>query len=280
MRLGYYTNRFPFPQGASAGPYGRFAPPALQSRVACVMVTPPGSVPAMPNHASRRHKHGACGCHSKGLCKCHAPGRRHGYSRSNGVPRTNLHGLGDDTAGLPAGSSLVYSVSWNEPAYIGPSSSSVSANVKNLATSSGIVIDSISNIGALAAGNGFTASLHTTSDFGQAADVQSILDHLVYTLVGSYTGGMPQSTITTAALAQAQPASTPASGTSASLIAQYAQNYNDAIAAGDSASASYWQSLIAGAVPATQSSILTWAQNNPLYVAGGILAAVLVWRMA
>ena len=275
MRLGYYTNRFPFPQGASAGPYGRFAPPALRSRVACVMVTPPASLPAMPNHASRRHKHGACGCHAKGICKCHPAGGRRGYSRANSKPRTNLNGMGADAAGLPAGSTLVYSVTWNEPAYIGPTSSSVSANVKNLATSQAIVIDSISTIGALAAGNGFTASLHTTSDFGQAADVQSILDHLVYTLVGQYTGGMPQSTITTAALAQAQTAAS--AGASASTISQYAQNYNDAVAAGDTAGASYWQSLIAGAVPATQSSLLTWAQNNPLYVAGGILGLALLW---
>jgi hypothetical protein len=66
MKLGYYTPRFPFPQGPSAGPYPQF--PGRRPRVACVMVVGPGEFRNL--HAPRRKKKG-CGCrhnrHMRGL---------------------------------------------------------------------------------------------------------------------------------------------------------------------------------------------------------------------
>jgi hypothetical protein len=186
--------------------------------------------------------------------------------------RRNLAGLGDL---LPAGSSLVYSATWNEPGYFGPTSSIAASQVAGQLASFGIVVDKPSSLGWLTPGNGFTLAIHTTTDYGAAADVQSIIDNAVYTV----TGYMPQSSIATSALAA--PAAAAATTASATQLSQAVQNYNDAQAAGDTASAAVWLAQIQSlSAPSAGSSALTWIENNALLVGGGILAFFLIQRFA
>lgn len=260
-RLGYYGAPFPFPQGASAGPYPRFV--GLRPRVPCVLMVAP--------------KKNGCGCGSHGPCHC--KGRRR--------PRRGLRGLGDSSAGLPAGSTLVYNATWpnsliskistlNTAGGSGFTESAVAAGLPAL----GIIVDSSNTTGSLTTGtSGFTLNIHTSIDFGQAADVQSIIDHQVYLALGE----MPQSAITTTGLAAPIPNSgVNAPGTNATAAAQDLANYNAALAAGDATSAAIWlqqYQVDSGTAPATNAT-LSWIENNPAWVAGGILALVLLWKLA
>jgi hypothetical protein len=256
MRLGYYTPQFPFQQGASAGPYPMY-PNARRPRVPCVIMAPP--------------KKTGCGCG----CGCKKSACR-GSRRHRG-----LRGLGDSTAGLPAGSQLVYTATWHETANIGPSSSSVEANLAGQLGSYGIVVDSYTTVGVLSFGNGFTLKIHTSVDYGAAADVQSIIDHIVYELIGSSTGGMPQSTITTTSLAAPIPnATTSATATNPGAAATDLANYNAAVAAGDTGSAAMWYAQYQVDAGLNPPSPISWLETNAGLVAAGMVGLALLWRIA
>jgi hypothetical protein len=266
-RLSYYVDEFPLPQGASAGPYRSFVGTPIAQLGAARHAHVPCVIMHSPNLPSRQRH---------GMPSNVVPPKRHSRRARR------LHGLGylGQSSDLPSGSSLVYSCTWTETGLIGPSSSSVIANITPLLAAQNIAVDSSTPIGALSFGNGFTMSVHTTADFGQAADVKSIIDGLVYQMIASSTGKMPQSSITTAALAMAQPATPTVASASPDQLNQYAENYNAAIAAGDSSSAAYWLSLINASSGNPSTDALTWIENNPLWAAGGILALALLWRMA
>lgn len=242
-RLGYYTPRFPFPQGSSAGPYSQFV--GRRPRVPCVLIVP--------------RKPAACPCKKR---------RR----------RRGLAGLGDDTAGLPAGSQLVYNATWTQGVLL-QDYTAVAAQLKPQLASQGIIIDSDTGKAWYQSGYGITLNIHTSIDFSQAADVKSIIDHWIYV---NNAGQMPQSAISTASLAAPIPNSV-ASTTPANPSAAAADlaNYNAALAAGDATSAATWLAqyqLDSGIT--TPSSSITWLENNAAYVAGGLLALVLLWKIA
>jgi hypothetical protein len=179
-----------------------------------------------------------------------------------------LMGLGDTTAGLPSGSQLVYSATWDAGKILQDYSSVVSDLGPRL-TAQGIVIDGSTGIPWYQSGYGVTLKIHTTIDFNSAADVKSIVDHWIQQLE---SGGMPRSSITTSSLAA--PITTLPSGATSTGLQQMSQNYADAVAAGDSASAAYWQSQIQAATgaPAQGSDFLS--KNWPWLVAGGAAALV------
>jgi hypothetical protein len=265
-RLNYYVDEFPLPQGASGGPYRSFVGTPIQQL------------------GSARHSHVPCVIlHSPTL-----PSRqRHGTLPSNAMPprnprRRGLHGMGADAPAsfMPSGTALVYSCTWTELALIGPSSSSVVANIKPLLAAQNIIVDSSTPVGAFSFGNGFTMAVHTVADFGQAADVKAIIDGFVYQMIGSSTGKMPESSITTAALAKAPTATPSPSSATPDQLNQYATNYNTALANGDSSSAAYWLSLINATSGTPTTGVLSWVENNPLLAAGAVLGLVMLWKVA
>jgi hypothetical protein len=144
--------------------------------------------------------------------------------------------------------------------------SAVASGIQAAAAAQGINFTVASAASILASTTSFTLNVTTTQDRNAAADVKAVLDNLIYQSVGV----MPQSSISLSSIAVP----------TAAVVSQYAANYQAAIDAGDSASAQYWLSLLQSAGGTTSSSLLTWAQANPLYVAGGLLALVFVWRMA
>lgn len=274
-RLGYYTPQFPFPQGASAGPYPQFV--GRRPRVPCVMMAP---------------KKTGCGCHSHNKCQCHGKRKHRG-----------LRGLGDDTAGLPAGTQLVYNASWQNSILSKMSTAGTAGNSSYTAAAvtaplgaNGIVVDQTiptGNVSGLVSGtSGFTLKIHTSVGFTQASDVQGIIDHQVYLALGllpNAPGGSAFSSIAVSALAAPIPNSsldtptTPSTPGSPNLAAaaQDWSNYQTYLASGDMASAAQayaqWQ-IDSGAT--TPNSTVSWLENNAVYVAGGVVALALLWRMA
>jgi hypothetical protein len=103
------------------------------------------------------------------------------------VKRGGLSGLGDSTAGVPAGTVLSYTAtwgttfsSWNDPNFLQSQIQGV------LASKWGIVIDNqmhtTSDLFNLSGGSGFTLAVHTTTDYGASGDVKSIIDGELYNL--------------------------------------------------------------------------------------------------
>jgi hypothetical protein len=247
-RLAYYGQQWPFPQGAAAGPYPMFAGPLRgQARQGSCIMVGRRLVRLAPQKKLR------CACRRRGL-----------------------RGLGDTTAGLPAGSSLVYSATWAQGVLL-EDYTSVVADISSNLSSQGIVIDNSSGKAWYQSGYGLTLSIHTTIDFNSANDVKSIIDHWIQ---AKASGGMPQSSITSAALAQqipSSPAGTPV-GTNNTACATDLTNYQAAQAAGDTVSAQMWmnqyQADCGGGASST--SVTTWLSNNWPWVAAGLGAALLL----
>lgn len=262
-RLGYYGQQWPFPQGAAAGPYPMFAGPlrglphAAQPQCGVVMVG------RRMIHLSPQRRPLPCVCHTQAV-KMRARRRR-------------LGAMGD--AGLPAGTQLVYSATWSTGVLL-QDYSTVVANITNNLKSQGIVIDSSSGVPWYKSGYGVTLNIHVTTDFNSPQDVKSIIDHWIY---ANSSGAMPQSSITTAALAQQIP-STPAGtavGTNNTAAATDMANYQAAIAAGDTVGANMWQAQYQADMGITPSSNpLSWLTNNWQLAAGLGLAAVVIWKVA
>lgn len=236
MYLRYYTrDKFPIDQGTT-GPYTAF--PGT-----------PGLGFSSDRSLSRIHQGRKCGCPTAG--RAGSPVRRRHHA---------LMGLGD--AGLPSGSQLVYSATWTS-AFMGASSASVGAFLAPQLAAQGIQVDKETDIGIFTSGNGFTLNLHTTADRNSPADVKSVIDGLIYQGIKV----MPVSSISSPTLAA--PITTLPSGVSTSAVAQYTQNYNDALAAGDQSSAAYWASLMQQAVSPAFNLTTFLTTNWPWFVAGG-----------
>lgn len=263
----YYTPRFPFPQGRSAGPYSQFV--GKHQHVQCVVmpvehrgrVASPGHVARIPVTqslwAGRTAPNHRIGCR---------PCRHRRFSKKLGA-------LGDSSAGLPAGSQLVYSATW--PTYfMGSMSSSVGAMIAPVLKSQAIFVDQETDIGWLTPGKGFTLHVHTTADRNAQEDVKAVIDGAIYNAIKV----MPQSSITTAALANTAPPVTGSPTPGGTQQAQWVQNYNDSVAAGDSAGAAYWLSLIQGG--AQPFSLGTFLTNNWMWLAAGVFGLVAVKEMA
>ena len=273
MKLGYYIPEFPFRQGAAAGPYPMFVG-ARRPRVPCVMMAPQRT---------------GCACHaSHGKCHCKPHQMRRRW-------RGGLHGLGDSSAGLPAGSYLVYNASWQNSVLSKLSTAGTAGNSNWVATAAtaalgsfGITVDNTTptgNVSGLLSGtSGFTLNIHTSVDYNQAADVKSIIDHQVYLSLGI----MPQSSIALASVASPVPNSalnntppgTPGSP-NLTAAAQDWSNYQTAIASGDATGAAQWYAqyqVDSGA--ATPNSTLSWLENNAPMVALGVIGLALIWRIA
>jgi hypothetical protein len=104
-----------------------------------------------------------------------------------------LRGLGDGTY-LPAGSVLTYSVQWQTSPFHVDTAQQILASIRGQLAAQGIVVDNYSDaatssswtgwleneIAGTTAPAGFVIQVHTTMDFGQAADVQSIIDGNLY----------------------------------------------------------------------------------------------------
>jgi hypothetical protein len=120
--------------------------------------------------------------------------------------RRSLSGLGDSTAGFPAGSIFRYSASWpNTPL---PTAVALAATPYTPTVSPQQVYQAIGSVlisrwgisvsgmtpnasGILTSTLGFTIQGTTNSDYGAAADVKSIIDGEIY----NATGSMPVSSI-------------------------------------------------------------------------------------
>lgn len=109
--------------------------------------------------------------------------------------RRTLLGLGD--AGLPAGSQLSYTATWQRtPGAIASSGSlwndpnTIQAKIQGILSQQfGIVIDSQSHTTSdilpnFAGQSGFTLRVHTVSDRNAASDVQSVIDGVIYNTIG------------------------------------------------------------------------------------------------
>jgi hypothetical protein len=248
MKLGYYIPEFLFRQGASAGPYPMY-PHARRPRVPCVMMAPPNK--------------SGCGC-KKSACR---GSRRH----------RGLRGLGDSTAGLPAGSQLVYIATWQTGVLL-QNYTTLVAQISPQLAAQGIVVDSSTGVPWYKSGYGVTLNVHTSVDFNQASDVQSIIDHWIYT---DGAGAMPQSTITTASLAAPIPnATATTTATNPGAAAADLANYNAALAAGDATSAATWLAQYQLDSGLTPPSAVSWLEQNAGLVAAGVVGLALLWRIA
>lgn len=275
-RLGYYGQQWPFPQGAAVGPYPMFAGPlrglphAAQPQCGVVMVG------RRMIHLSPQRRPLPCVCHTQAV-KMRARRRR-------------LGAMGD--AGVPAGSQLVYNVSWantllskiSTAGTTGNSQWTLSAVVPALAAQ-GISVVQQSTTGTLSSDtSGFRLVVQTSTDFNQPSDVRSIIDHYVYQSLGllpNSPGSSAYSTISTASLASpTTPAGTPV-GTNNTAAAQDMANYQAAVAAGDTAGANMWQAQYqADSGIAPPFNLGTWLSNNWPLAAGVGLAAVVIWKVA
>jgi hypothetical protein len=218
------------------------------------------------------------GCNS-----CQYRPMRHAALRGLG----SLRAIGDASgAGLPAGTVLAYSASWpgSSPSRtIDSRPNTVQAAIQGtLAGKWGIVIDGQSHTTSDVihiGGYSMILQLHTTSDYGSQDDVQRIIDGEIY----NYLQAMPVSTIRVVQSVQPSPVSLtqqfPAS-TAANVAAAQA-GYADAVARGDTASASQFAAeieRITGKNPiGTGAGITNWIADNWLWLAiGG--AGVLIAR--
>src|SRR5580704_10535596 len=208
-------------------------------------------------------------------CNCSA--------RGIGTPPQKRMGQLGQAPGVPAGTILAYSANWKRTGWAGPltvgwndPNGVQSAIQQNLASQWGIVIDaqqhSTSDIINASGQSGFVLQVHTTSDYGAAGDIQSIIDGAIYA-VGNQ---MPSSTIriVQAGSSSSNPnAPYPASVAAAVTAAQ--AGLADAQARGDSVTAAQFAAQIqqlTGTNPLGPGTSLTsWFSNNwALLAAGGI----------
>jgi hypothetical protein len=208
-------------------------------------------------------------------CNCSA--------RGIGAPPQKRMGQLGDGAGVPAGTVLAYTASWKDSKLQINTPDAVQAQIQaTLANRWGIVIDnqvhSQSDYFNLTGSQSMTLQVHTTSDYGAAGDIQSIIDGAIYAVTNKQVSqGMPSSTIRivqavapgTPSLTQQLPAS------SAAALAAAQAGYQDAVARGDQASASQFAAQIqniTGSNPGGPGAgLMAWLANNwPLIAAGGI----------
>jgi hypothetical protein len=198
----------------------------------------------------------------------------------------SLRAIGDATgAGVPAGTVLAYTATWPDSKLQLKNPDAVQAQIQSdLAQVWGVVIDkqwhAQSDYFNLSGQQSMTLQVHTMSDYGASNDIQSIIDGEIY----KATQSMPVSTIRvvqqvtgpadTLSPTQQLPASTAAAVTAAQA------GYQDAIARGDSVSASQFAAQIqqlTGTNPmGTGAGITGWLASNWMWLAaavGGVIVA-------
>lgn len=204
-------------------------------------------------------------------CNCSA--------RGIGAPPQKRMGQMGQAPAVPAGTVLAYTATWKDSKAQTNTPDAVQAQIQSiLAQQWGIVIDnqvhSQSDYFNFTGSQSMTLQVHTTSDYGAASDIQSIIDGAIYSVTNKQVSqGMPSSTIRVVAAGQSLTSQLPAS-TAAALAAAQA-GYQDAIARGDQTSATQFAAQIqniTGTNPLGVGSGLTsWLSNNwGLLAAGGV----------
>lgn len=210
-------------------------------------------------------------------------------SRGIGTPPQKRMGQLGQAPGVPAGTVLAYTATWKDGKAQINTPDAVQAQIQaNLAQQWGIVIDnqvhSQSDYFNFTGSQSMTLQVHTTSDYGAAGDVQSIIDSAIYSVTNKQVPqGLPSSTIrivqtvapgTPVSLTSQLPAST-----SAAVMAAQA-GYQDAVARGDQTSANQFAAQIqqlTGTNPLGPGANLTsWLSNNwglLLIGGGGLIVA-------
>jgi hypothetical protein len=231
-----------------------------------------------PNQAFDR---GIYGLSCAGRCRQRSPGMS-GRDRRRG-------GMGDATAGLPAGSILSYTATW--PSSFGSPSSIVSAIQPTLQGQYNININSEFDTAGIFTSTGFTLQVQTTTDRNAATDVKAILDNLVGTAVGApgMIGSGYGSSISLVSSSQAPPATGAATTPAAQANAAIITAYQTAVASGDTTTAasllSAYPTILGAAAgivaaPTITSDPLGWLTANWQLVAlgAGVLIAVPLLR--
>lgn len=241
-RLGYYTPRFPFPQGASAGPYPPFA--GRRSRVALVMV---GKPPC------------ACG----GKCKR--------------LRRRGLRGLGD--AGFPSGSLFVYNATFSGPpssdvenavAQVLPSFGIVVDSYKTISLftpGQGFTLNGHVTEDFGAAGDVKSIIDHQVYINGSTMPTSTLVPSALAAPISQQATTPANSPAASSQVAQDLANAAQAAAAGDTDTAQYWTQQ----AAADAS---------AGAGAVATNSALSWLESNAVYVAGGVLVLALIWRIA
>lgn len=194
-----------------------------------------------------------------------------------------------DTAGVPAGTVLAYSVTWQRSGWRGLSvgwndpNGVQSAIQANLAAQWGIVIDaqqhSSSDYINTSGASGFVLQVHTTSDYGAPDDIRSIIDNAIYGVGKMPIGGLNSTIriVQSVSPSSGNPNALFAPSTAAAIAAAQA-GLADAQARGDAAGVAQFAAQIqqlTGSNPLGVGAGLTsWLSNNWGFLAAGGLALV------
>lgn len=205
---------------------------------------------------------GTLGCHSCTTRRRSLPlGRLRGQGR----------GLGQNESFLAAGTALSYNVTYagtfSRPSDI------VNAVKPVLASQWGILVDSEFDQAGFFTSDGFTIQVHTNRDYGQAADVKSIIDGELQN-IGVTIQGSNISIIKSAAPASTGIAVGPG-GVPLTPLAQAQQNYANAVASNDAAGAAQWAAVIQQLQSSSSSNLTDFLSGNAGWLAAGVGAIAL-----
>lgn len=184
--------------------------------------------------------------------------------------------LNDGGAGVPAGTILGYSGSWPFGLTKGHGAgvSDLLSRIQGpLASQWGIIVDGSTSQESLIGGTqSITLQVHTNSDYGAPADIQKIIDGVVYPQAGS----MPTSTIRV--IQAVAPSSTNVTaqlpGDPGASLASAQAGYADAVSRGDSASANAFAQQIVALGGKDPRGVTGWLSDNWPILAGVGIAAI------
>jgi hypothetical protein len=229
-----------------------------------------------PNQAFDR---GIYGLSCAGRCRQRSPGMS-GRDRRRG-------GLGDSSAGLPAGSILSYTATWPSSIKLYWSPATILSTIQpTLSGQYNININSESDNSGVLSSTGMTIQVQTTTDRNAASDVKSILDSLIGNIVGApgMLGSGYGSSISVVNQSVTAPNSTlsPVAQANSAIITAY----QTAVASGDTTTAASlmaaYPSILGGAAaaPSITSDPLGWLTANwqLLALGAGVLIAVPLLR--
>jgi len=169
--------------------------------------------------------------------------------------------------GVPAGTVLQYSVSWAPVTLTTQTPANIEAKVAAALSSKwGIkVTSSNATSSVLVNAPTFTIQVQTTTDYGSASDIQSIIDGEMA------AAGRPKTQSQIAIIKQ-----------SPNTTAQMLNALSAAQAAGDTATAQQLSAAIAAsnAQPSSVASIATWLESNALYIGIGLAALIVLPRLS
>lgn len=211
-----------------------------------------------------------------------------GHSALRGLGQ--LHAIGDATgAGVPSGTVLSWTGSWPDSKLQLKTPDAVQAKIQSvLAQKWGIVVDSQyhgqSDYFNFSGTQTMTLQVHTVSDYGAPDDVRSIIDGEIYNAIQV----MPVSQIRVVQSVASTPATNAAvtqlpPNTQAAVAAANA-GYQDAVARGDSTSASQFAAQIqqlTGTNPmGTAAGFSQWLAGNWGWLAAGVVGLLVVREVA